>query len=38
MRAYVTVGFDDPHVALHNDPLTNPFGMYVKTLRVVEIK
>jgi len=38
MRAYVTVGFDDPHVALHNDPLTNPFGMYIKTLRVAEIK
>jgi type IV secretory pathway TrbF-like protein len=38
MRAYVTVAFDQNLVALHADPLLNPYGMYVRDLRVVEIK
>jgi hypothetical protein len=37
MRAYVTIAFDDAHVNLHNDPLMNPYGMVLRTLRVVEV-
>jgi type IV secretory pathway TrbF-like protein len=37
MRAYVTIAFQDALVNLHNDPLTNPYGLYVKSLRVVEV-
>jgi hypothetical protein len=37
MRAYVTIAFDDSHVNLHNDPLMNPYGMYIRNLRVVEV-
>lgn len=37
MRAYATIGFDDANLNLHDDPLTNPYGMYLQKLRVVEI-
>jgi type IV secretory pathway TrbF-like protein len=38
MRAYITIGLSQRLVALHADPLLNPYGMYVRDLRVVEIK
>ncbi len=37
LRGYVTIAFADAKVALHNDGLLNPFGMYVPSLRVVEV-
>ncbi|MGP6190435.1 MAG: hypothetical protein ACLPSH_10230 [Vulcanimicrobiaceae bacterium] len=37
LRIYVTIAFDDARVNLHNDALMNPYGMYVKSLRVVEV-
>jgi type IV secretory pathway TrbF-like protein len=38
MRAFVTVAYSQNLVALHVDPLLNPYGMYVRDLRVVEIQ
>lgn len=37
MVAHLTIGFDDGHVLLHENPLTNPHGMFVKVLRVFEV-
>jgi hypothetical protein len=38
MRAYITIGFSANLVALHGDALLNPYGMYVRDLRVIEIR
>lgn len=38
MRAYITVAFSQNLVALHADELLNPYGMYVRDLRVIEIQ
>ena len=38
MRAYITVAFSQDLVALHADALLNPYGMYVRDLRVIEIQ
>lgn len=38
MRAYLSVAYNQNLVALHADPLLNPYGMYVRELRVVEIQ
>ncbi len=34
--AYVTIAFDDQRANLH-DPLMNPFGLYVQSMRVAQI-
>ena len=38
MRAFVAVAYSQNLIALHADPLLNPYGMYVRDLRVVEIR
>ena len=37
MMANVTVAYDDTMASLHTDILTNPFGMYVKSMHVIDL-
>ena len=38
MRAWVTIAYDQRRQLLHNDPLTNPYGLYIATPpRIVEV-
>jgi hypothetical protein len=36
-HADITIGFDSANTNLRNDPLLNPFGLYVKSLRIAEM-
>ena len=38
MRAWVSIAYDQARQSLHNDPLTNPYGLYLTKIRIVEVR